>query len=66
MKLHDKIEGKGYFVGYKCKHCNRNEREHKTNGKNCIKDARKTIKDYHFDQFFEANEKKPEFVKILL
>lgn len=66
MKLHEKVEGKGYFVGYKCKNCSKTEAEHKSDGKNCIVDARKTIPDYHSDKFFTANEKKPVFVKFLL
>lgn len=51
MKLHEKVEGKGYFVGYKCKNCSKTEAEHKSDGKNCIVDARKTIHDYHSDKF---------------
>ena len=66
MKMHEHVEGKGYFVGYKCKNCGRGEKEHKSDGKNCVKDNRKTIKDYHFDKIFEADEKKPLFVKFIL
>ncbi len=66
MKLHEKVEGKGYFVGYKCKNCKKTEAEHKSDGKNCVVDARKLIQDYHTDKFFTPDEKKPVFVKFLL
>lgn len=64
-KMHEKVEGKGYFVGYKCKNCGRLESSHKENGKNCVNDARKTITDYS-SNVYEANEKKPEFVKFVI
>ncbi|MDI6977285.1 hypothetical protein [Serratia sp. Se-RSBMAAmG] len=64
-KMHEKVEGRGYFVGYKCKNCGRSEDEHKASGKNCVKDARKTIQEYSAE-VFEANEKKPEFVKFII
>jgi len=65
FKMHEKVEGRGYFVGYKCKNCGRSEDGHKATGQNCVKDARKTIQEYSAE-VFEANEKKPEFVKFII
>jgi len=64
-KMHEKVEGRGYFVGYKCKNCSRSKDEHKASGNNCVKDARKTIQEYSAE-VFEADEKKPEFVKFII
>lgn len=64
-KMHEKVEGRGYFIGYKCKNCGRSEDEHKASGNNCVKDARKTIQEYSAE-VFEADEKKPEFVKFII
>lgn len=64
-KMHEKVEGRGYFIGYKCKHCGRSENDHKATGNNCVKDARKTIQEYSA-AVFEASEKKPEFVKFII
>ena len=64
-KMHEKVEGRGYFVGYKCKNCGRSEDEHKASGNNCVKDARKTLQEYSAE-VFEADEKKPEFVKFII
>ncbi len=64
-KMHEKVEGRGYFVGYKCKRCGRSQQDHKATGQNCVKDARKTIQEYSAE-VFEADEKKPEFVKFII
>lgn len=63
MKKNTYIEGKGYFIGYKCKNCGRSETNH-MKGK-CLDDLRKSFPNA-LTSSFEEDTQKPIFTTFIL
>lgn len=55
-----------YVVGYRCKHCGKAQGAHKAETYHCPLPGRRSFKDYHRTQVYEANEKKPITVPFLI
>lgn len=65
LKKGDHVEGKGYFSGYICKNCGREQSLHFTDGKNCQGD-RRSINPSRLETVYEPNFNKPTFVKFVI